>query len=435
MNLIQKAYNKLFSKKSYSDNPSASLAVLQEFTNLLKLTNNYGDLAKTGYIENVIANTCIRRTCEAMNEIPLKFFEADKELESGQGSTVAKSAISAINNPSMDMDKDLWLESIQSQIFITGESYIYPTDGKTSVLPIVDMANLRPDRVTKRATQNNRVFSYRYQNGDSSLVFERTRWQDNNGEWTDNEKGLQGRFNVIHLRTYNPQSDYDGLSRLGSCALAIEGHNNALGWNNSIMQNAGKSSGMLSFGHNEAGSLDPEAIKSIADKIKNQTTGKNRGSILVSNAPAKFEKFNMTSQEMDFIEGIVQRAIDICNALDYPPYLLGLNGATFNNQAEAKLSLYENSAIPKTKRIYNSIATFISLKYGIDFRIECDISKVEAMAPRYAEKNDNVLKQYTSNAITLNEAREKLGYEEDPAQGSLYYGDFNRGNSNQNQET
>ena len=173
-----------------------------------------------------------------------------------------------------------------------------------------------------------------------------------------------------------------------------------------------------------------DAIKLISDKIKNQTTGKNRGSFLVSNSPAKFDKFNMTSQEMDFIEGTVQRSIEICNALDYPPYLLGLNGATFNNQAEAKLSLYENSAILKVDALYKSIAQFFSLKYNIKFEICPDVSRVEAMAPRYAQKNENILKQYSNNVIRLNEAREKLGYEDDNVNGDLFYSDFVRTNQN-----
>jgi HK97 family phage portal protein len=234
---------------------------------------------------------------------------------------------------------------------------------------------------------------------------------------------------MVVLKDYNPQSEINGLGRLGSCSLSLQAHNNSLTWNVSVMKNAGKSSGILTFGSNESGPLDDEQIKSIKEKIENQTTGGNRGSIIVANSPGNFEKFSMNSQEMDFIEGTVQRAIEICNALDYPPYLLGLNGATFNNQDAAKLALYENSAIPKTKRIYSSLSKFISRKYDIDFKIECDITKVEAMAPRFAQKNDNILKQYTSNAITLNECREKLGYDEDAVNGDLYHGDIARNNN------
>jgi HK97 family phage portal protein len=429
MNLFTKAFNKLFTK-SNSANPSASLAVLQEFSQLLRISGNYQALAQTGYIENCVANTCIRRTCEAMNTIPLTYKVNGQEVESGKGDRLIRALIDVIENPSMDLNRKLWLETVQSQLFIDGNSYIFPREGSTSLVPVTELMPLRSDRMTIKEDTESRVFSYTYQAGACRYVFERDRWQDKTGEWKPNENGLQGRFNTVVLRTYNPSSDLKGLSRLGSCALSVQGHNNSLSWNNSVMENAGKSSGILSFGDNEAGSLDPEQIKVISDKLKLQTTGKNRGSILVSNSPAKFEKFNMTSQEMDFIEGTVQRSIEICNALDYPPYLLGLNGATFNNQAEAKLSLYENSAIPKVEAIYESISQFFSLKYKIDFQVCPDVSRVEAMAPRYAEKNDNIIKQYTSNVIRLNEAREKLGYEEDSANGDLFFSDFVRSNDN-----
>lgn len=436
MNLMQKAYNKLF-KKSYSPNPSGSIATLEEFTNLLQLTGDYAILAKTGYIENVIANTCIKRTCEAMNSIPLTFKINGEVIEGIPKDKLLKSIIHAINDPSDCYDSELFLESIQSQLFIKGEAYIYlPEDALGN---IAGMQYLRPDKVNKITSDRDTVHEYQYNNGSEQITFNRefTKYSGSREAGrVENPDTLNGRFNMVIFRTYNPSSEVEGLSRLGSCALSIEGHNNALTWNNSVMKNAGKSSGMLSFGHNESGSLDAEAIKSIADKLKYQTTGKNRGSILVANAPAKFEKFNMTSQEMDFIEGIIQRAIEICNALDYPPYLLGLNGATFNNQDAAKLALYENSAIPKTKRIYKNIAKFISRKYDINFEIAVDLADVEAMAPRYEMRNDATLKQYTANVITLDEAREKIGYEEAPeGQGSLFYGDFNRSNTNQNQET
>jgi HK97 family phage portal protein len=368
-----------------------------------------------------------------MKSIPVKYTMNGKDVDVSSNDKLTKSIIKAIEDPNGDIGRGSMLEALQTQLYITGESYSYFRED--AIKNVSTMQYLRPDKISPITSDRDTVHQYIYNNGTEQIVFDRSFTSDSEGNpvKTENAVGLQERgcFNMAINKNYNPNSEINGLSRLGSCSLSIQGHNESLGWNAMVMKNSGKPSGMLSFGHNEAGSLDSAQIANIKKSIVSQTTRSKNGSILVSNAPAKFEKFSMTSQEMDFIEGTIQRAIEICNALDYPSYLLGLNGATFNNQAEAKLSLFENSAIPKTQEIYDTISRFLSRKYDIDFKIELCVDKVEAMAPRYAEKNDTYIKQYVSNIIPLDEVREKLGYEPAPAgDGDLYYAEIARTTQN-----
>ena len=53
------------------------------------------------------------------------------------------------------------------------------------------------------------------------------------------------------------------------------------------------------------------------------------------------------------------------------------------------------------------------------------------MAPRFAEKNDNILKQWEKNVIDQNETREMLGHEPLSGGDALFFGDFG-GNQNNN---
>lgn len=424
---------KNFFTKAATTNSSGDIANIWAFSQLLNLTDDYGKLAKAGYLENVISNTCIRRTAEAMNSIPLKYFLDDKEIDSTVANPLIKSFIRAIEDPSANYDQQLLLESVMSGLMISGEGYIYPSEDAAG--RVAGLEYLRKDKVSKVQSQNESVHQYEYNSGATRYLFGREE-SVIEGEVIENNPGLQGRFNMVLYKTYNPLSEVNGLSRLTAAGLSIDGHNAALEWNNEVMQNSGKVSGILSMqGSGEDGSpLSPEQIKELAKNLKQKTTGKNRGSILVLNNPAKFEKTAVTSQEMDFIAGIVQRATDICNALDYPPYLLGFVGATFNNQSEAKLSLFENSAIPKTNHFYGNIAKFLSRKYDVRFTIKTDVSQVEAMAPRFAEKNNNILAQWEKNVIDQNEARGMLGHEDKPGGNDLFFGDFG-GNQNNNTES
>ena len=425
MNIFSKAAG-LFSRKSSIGLQSGNLtqlATLEDFSNILRFTKNYASLAKEGYIENVIANTCIRRTAEAMNSIPVKYMINGEEVDRTAGDKLVKSIVNAMEDPSVDYDRAFFYESVQSQLFIAGEAYVYLPEN--SIGNISAMNYLRPDKVTKNQSNRDTVHNYTYQSGDDRIVFSREATNDN-GDIVPNPESLLGRFNMVILRCYNPLSEIEPLSRLTPAALSIDGHNEAMKHNNEVMKNAGKVSGILTFDNKDGGGgMKNEQIQDLYKKITERTTGSNKGKILIANNGAKFERFALTPQEMDFLAGIVQRSTDICNDLDYPPYLLGFTGATFSNQDAAKLSLYENSAIPKLNRINTAISTFISRKYDIDFTIELDLLNVPAMAPRFTEMNDNVIKQFEKNIITQNEAREKLHMDELP-EGELFFGDFNR---------
>lgn len=426
MNILRKAAG-WFTKSSYTLS-AVDLATLQHFSNVLTFAKDYGSLAKQGYLENVIASTCIRRTAEAMNSIPCKFMVNNEEVDKKTSDKLIKSIVNAFIDPSPDYNKNFFVESLQSQKFIAGESYVYvPED---SLGNVAGFKYLKPDKISKTQSTDERVHSYLYTSGSKRLLFTR-EFTEVNGENEENPANLQGRFNMVICRNYNPLSEIDGLSSLTPAALSIDGHNNALKWNNTVMKNSGKISGILTFGNKDgAGSLKEGQMEALSKKIQEQTTGNQNGSIMVANNPGTFEKFSMTPQEMDFINGIVQRAIDICNALDYPPYLLGFTGATFSNQGEAKLSLYENSAIPKAESLYNSISTFLNRKYDIDFSVKLDLVKVPAMAPRFEQMNDSILKQWEKNVINHKEVREKLNHEDaDDGNGDLYFDDFSSNNS------
>ena len=425
-------WSKLFTKTE-TFNSDASLSVLHQFTNLMELTKNYSSLAKTGYTDNVIANTCIKRISQAINSIPIEFFIDGEKVEPNTGDKLTKSIIQAFNDPNPDYDINLFMESVYSQRQISGNSYVYiPEDALNNV---AGLKYMRPDKVTHTEGASEKARQYRYSSGSEQFLFNRESFVIN-GVTEPNPSSLEGRFNMVILKNFNPLREIAGLSALSSCGLSIDGHNSALKWNNEVMKNSGKISGLLSFGGPDGGGLSGDQISQLTRAIKNQTTGSNNGSILISNNPGKFDKFSMTSQEMDFIQGSVQRATDICNALGYPPYLLGFTGATFSNQDAAKLSLYEDTAIPEANKIYGQLAKFLSRKYDINFEIKLDVSKVAAMAPRFKEQSDNIGNQFKNNIITQNEAREKLGYEDLAATGELFFSDFSRtAQVDPNQET
>lgn len=408
-----------FFTKSSSATKQGTIAVIQDFNNLLSFTNDYTKLAKAGYLENVIASTCIRRTAQAIADIPCKYKFNDKDLQYTDANKLVKSIIDSLKDPSTDMDKHLFYESVISDWYIGGESYIFPREDILGKVTRLDY--LRKSKVIAQNSADDRVHKYLYHSGSKRIEFTRSHTIVD-GEAPIENGNLEGRFNMVILKTYNPLKEYEGLSMLTPCGLSVDGHNNALKWNAQVMGNSGKNQGVLSFPEAD---YDKEQLDAIVEKIREKTTGSKNGSWIVTNGSVNVEKFNMTAQEMDFIEGIVQRAIDICNALDYPPYLMGFTGATFSNQEEANIALYRNSAIPKFNRMFGAIASFFSRKYDINFEIIPDLEKIPAMAAVFAEMNKTVIDQFKANILQLNEVREKLKHE--PLKGiygEMFYSDI-----------
>ena len=92
--------------------------------------------------------------------------------------------------------------------------------------------------------------------------------------------------------------------------------------------------------------------------------------------------------------------------------MLGLESTTFNNAAEAKLELYENSAIPKAQEMYDAISAYYSRKLDMDIEFKVDIKSIIALAPRFKEIRAEAREDFKSGIISQNEAREEQGREE-----------------------
>ena len=121
-----KAIKNLFTKNNVMTSGSLTqIATIEEFSQLLRLAGGYQNLAKVGYIENCIVNTCIRRTAEAINSIPCKFMMDGKEVDPKTSDKLIRSIVQAFKDPSPDYDKELFFESVQSQIYINGETYVF----------------------------------------------------------------------------------------------------------------------------------------------------------------------------------------------------------------------------------------------------------------------------------------------------------------------
>ena len=390
-------------KSAFYPDAGSTMVNIDQFTSNLLYNANYSSLAREGYIENVISNRCVRHTAECIADMKFNILINGENIKD-RTDRLAKSFKNLVKNPNVDYNWKFFIKSIQSHRPIAGRGYIHPELDGVGGLPS-GIEFFRPDRVSILNSTDSRIFEYQYNNGSRRSIFKRDE---------------DGYFDLIDLRMFNPLSDTDGLSALVPAGLSIDSHTEANKYNKQIVQNGAKPSGMITLQDNEnSGMLEESEIKNLTDRIQ-QKLARNNGGIFVSDMPAKFESINFSNSEMDWLNGIKSNAIAICNALDYPPHLLGLESTTFNNAAEAKLELYENSAIPKAQEMYDAIGAFYSRKLGLDIEFKVDIKSIIALAPRFKLIREEARQDFQSGIISQNEAREEQGREEIDGGDDIY---------------
>ncbi len=376
---------------------------LDKYSNDLSQTTNYHQLADSGYIKNYVSNKCIRATMQALGDLKFDILINGESIKD-KTDRMSVAFKNLVRDPNPDYSWSDFVGAVYNGRTIDGSGYMHPTffvgDGAPKGIEF-----FRPDRVTKTTGADERVHQYRYSRGSRQEVYQRDE---------------DGHFDLIEWRAFNPVSDTQGLSSVRTAGLSIDGHTGGLVWNKQIVENGGKFSGIASLQDAESGqSMDEEQLLALQKKF-NEKSNSSLASWLLVNAPIKIESMGLTASELDWLNGIKAYAVGIANALDYPPYLLGLESTTFNNQAEAKMDFYESSVIPKANDIYKRLSAFYSRKTGMDIEFKLDLDKIIALIPRMLERSTVAGQQFNDGLISQNEARDIIGREEAEFGGDLF---------------
>ena len=150
---------------------------------------------------------------------------------------------------------------------------------------------------------------------------------------------------------------------------------------------------------------------------------------IITDAKLKLQTVGFDVAQLKLLEGEVQDAKHICDGLDYPPYLMGLVDAKFDNQDIAERALYTNSIIPDACSEDEQMAQLLGLE-KIGLKIFSDYSHLPALQENITEKgkgiqamNQGMLIAFLNNIITWNDWRVALTM--DTVAGmDLYYKDL-----------
>lgn len=153
----------------------------------------------------------------------------------------------------------------------------------------------------------------------------------------------------------------------------------------------------------------------------------NQRKAIITDAKLKLQSVGFDVSQLKLLEGEIQDAKMICDGLNYPPYLLGLVDAKFDNQDIAERALYTNSIIPDQQSDDEQWDELFGLG-DLGLHIETDYSHLPALQENVTEQgrgrwymNQALQIEFLMCLITWNEWREKLGDDTVKGMDKYYY--------------
>lgn len=328
----------------------------------------YGKFADEGYIKNVIAHRSIAMIASGAASIKWKLHRVKKGVKR---EVKEHPAIKLLARPNPCVGGGELFEAIYSNKLISGNAFVHAVKGSDG--QPLELFSLRPDRVTVVAGKGCVPEGYQYSVGEQMRKFKVDR--------------LTGQSDILHIKKYHPLSDWYGLSSIEAAAYSIDQHNEAAAWNQSLLQNGARPSGALivkSGESGEGGYLSEEQYLRVKSQLDEVNTGyNNAGRPLLLEGGLEWKEMSISPKDMDFINTKNSAARDIALAFGVPPQLLGIPGdATYNNMAEARLSLWEQTILPMVDNMADALNNWLLPMFGEGLQLSYDKDAINALAPR-----------------------------------------------------
>ena len=349
----------------------------------------YAGLAEEGFRKNVIAYRCVMMVASAAASVPWLAYDADgHELDTHP-------ILALLNKPNPLQDRLALMENIAADLQIAGNAYLEMVRPDPT-LPPTEIYILRPDRMKVIPGPAGLPEGYEY-----AVNGRVTRW---------NADPLTGQSAILHLKLYNPLSDWYGLAPLEAALMAVDQHNAASAWNQALLNQGARPSGALVFAPKDGpGHLTDEQVRHLREEMESLYQGSRQaGRPLILEGGLEWREMSLSPKDMDWLAGRDAAARDVALALGVPAQLIGTPGAqTYTNMAEARLALYEETVLPLVRRIEAALNRSLAPLFPDTPRLDVDTDAVSALtARRDAEWN----KLQRTTFLTMNEKRSAVGY-------------------------
>jgi len=220
---------------------------------------------------------------------------------------------------------------------------------------------------------------------------------------------------VMHTKFFDPMNDRVGLSPLQVAFFVVQTENAAVETQKLVFDNRAHVDGILS-------PKDPMNEREF-DRFKLEWQESHQGNKNwfkpgFSNKPMNWTPLMLSSADLQLMELRSKIREDITAGIfGVPMMVFGIaEGTTFNNMAEARKYMWEQTIIPRyLDRLMDKINNDIALRWGDRIRVRFDLSNVPAMSKNFDSQVANAERLFRMG-FTANEINERLelGFEPKP---------------------
>lgn len=380
--MIIKKINKLLSKGE-TKKSQTSLDFFENFGN----NREYYCANAKEYTRSAIVHRCVSLIAQSASHVPWKIYRN----EASRRVVDEKHPVNKIlKRPNADMAEADFITDVVSNLLLYGNSYILTNHHNN--LTMSEIYSLNPEYVSI-VFRNNKPVAYKYSVNGTEQIFPIDQ--------------ITKKSRILHIKNYNPDSRYYGLSPLKAASKAINLHNQTMEWNRALLKNSTRPSGALIF-QNGDGYLSDEQFERLKEQFYDNFSGSsNSGKPLILEGGLKWQDTSGTERLEKFLELKDSSARDIAMAFNIPPQLLGINGDnTYSNMQEARLALWEENIVLMLDKLSDSFSNWFSYWFSEDLVIDFDRDAISALT----EKRENLWSKIAScNFMTINEKRSLVG--------------------------
>ncbi|MBP9752939.1 MAG: phage portal protein [Proteobacteria bacterium] len=352
-----------------------------------KTSASYDQLAKQGYVKNVIAYRSIQLIARGLASIPWLLYTKNHELENHP-------LLNLLKTPNLKQADSSFREELVSHLLINGNAYILKTLSDNN-LPL-ELHLLRPDRMTILKGDSSIPYGYVYEMGNKKYTFPLDP--------------LTGQCQILHIKFFNPLDDWYGMAPLQAALKAIDQHNAVGDHNLALLQNGGRPSGAFVVKPSEYGSvLSDRQRESLSKDLKEAYEGaSNAGRVLFLEGDFEWKEMGLNLKDLDYIDGKNLSSREIAQAFGVPPMLVGVPGdATFANYKEARYHLWEDTILPLIDLIVGELNKWLCPHFNQALHIAYDADRIPALSLR---RESSWAKIAEVSFLTINEKRHAVGY-------------------------
>lgn len=349
---------------------------------------NFENFATEGYAKNEIVHACIREL--ATSAAAPRYHVIAPSTEGGSIEIERGLLYDLIAAPNPYHDWQSFIERLVTYMMVAGNAYVVKERANSTQVSALYL--LRPDRITIVAG-NYGAESYVYTVGGA-------------------EYRIEPR-DMCHLALPNPGGDIYGLSPLQVLARTVNLDLNMTDFAKVYFQNAGVPSGLLKI-KKRLSSQDEASM--IRARWRSQFGGINNfHRIAILDEDADYQAMSNSPKDMA-LEGLHNLTESrICAVFGVPPILVGanvgLNRSTFSNYREARLAFHSETLEPLVSKLIRYFNYHLFSEYTGNETLTVDWTAMRSVLDDQAATTARINSLFTGGVITLNEAREKLGFD------------------------